>query len=80
MFINKVIIFLYVFVLSFVCICNSNTFADKNIPVVAEDVVPLKVGDSIPNIILKTHDSKDFNLNSAVHKTPAIVIFYRGGW
>ncbi len=46
----------------------------------AEDVHPLKSGDSIPDGILKTLDGKDFHFKSEILKKPTVLIFYRGGW
>jgi peroxiredoxin len=62
---------------------NAGLFAhggEKKIPNSAEDVCPLKVGQKIPASVLKTVDGKAFDLNKALSSSPAVVIFYRGGW
>ena len=46
----------------------------------AEDVRPLLMGQSIPNVGLKTKQGEDFDLRAAAQKQPLIIIFYRGGW
>ena len=46
----------------------------------ASDVVPLDKGASVPKLILKTADGKNFSLNDSLAKKPTILIFYRGGW
>jgi peroxiredoxin len=40
----------------------------------------LKVGDSIPDVTLRTVDDKEVNLRKLVAEKPAVLIFYRGGW
>ncbi len=46
----------------------------------AQDISPLLVGESIPMVMLKDANGKDFDLNKAVSMKPTILIFYRGGW
>ncbi len=53
---------------------SNKTIAEK-----AEDVQPLKVGDSIPDGTVKTMDGKEVSLRSLIQK-PTVLIFYRGGW
>lgn len=50
------------------------------IPNSANSVCPVLVGESIPEIVLKTPKNKPFSLNKAIHEKPAVLIFYRGGW
>ncbi len=50
------------------------------IPVSANAVRPLLVGDSIPELELQTAGGKAFDLKQAVAKQLTILIFYRGGW
>jgi len=42
--------------------------------------VPLKVGDTIPNVTLRTEDDKEVKLLTLVTEKPTVLIFYRGGW
>jgi peroxiredoxin len=46
----------------------------------AQEVTPLAVGDSLPELTLKTAEGEAFDLNAAVAKKPTILILYRGGW
>lgn len=46
----------------------------------AEDVCPIKVGMSIPNVLLRSVDGTEVNLREEVTKKPTVLIFYRGGW
>lgn len=41
---------------------------------------PLKVGDSIPDVKLRTEDDKEVSLRKLVSEKPTVLIFYRGGW
>lgn len=46
----------------------------------AEDVCPIKVGTSIPRVLLRSVDGTEVNLREEVTKKPTVLIFYRGGW
>lgn len=41
---------------------------------------PLKVGDAIPDVTLRTEDDKEVSLRKLVSEKPSVLIFYRGGW
>lgn len=41
---------------------------------------PLKVGDAIPDVTLRTEDDKEVKLRALVAEKPTVLIFYRGGW
>ena len=41
---------------------------------------PLKVGDSIPDVKLRTEEDKEVSLRKLVSEKPTVLIFYRGGW
>ncbi len=45
-----------------------------------QEICPLLVGDSVPELTLATIDGGAFNLNDAIKKKPTVLIFYRGGW
>jgi peroxiredoxin len=40
----------------------------------------LKVGDSIPDVALRTVEDKEVRLRKLVADKPAVLVFYRGGW
>jgi peroxiredoxin len=50
------------------------------LPLGADNVVPLKVGDTAPAVSVKTLDGADFDLGAAFASKPTVLIFYRGGW
>lgn len=41
---------------------------------------PLKVGDSVPDVKLRTEDGSEVALLKLVSEKPTVLIFYRGGW
>src|SRR5258708_6687365 len=41
---------------------------------------PLKVGDLIPDVTLRTEEDKEVSLRKLVSEQPTVLIFYRGGW
>src|SRR5260370_32668038 len=41
---------------------------------------PLKAGDSIPDVTLRTEEDKEVSLRKLVSEKPTVLIFYRGGW
>ena len=41
---------------------------------------PLKVGDEIPDVSLRTEENKEVSLRKLVSEKPTVLIFYRGGW
>jgi peroxiredoxin len=40
----------------------------------------LKVGDSIPDVSLRTEENQEVSLRKLVSEKPTVLIFYRGGW
>lgn len=40
----------------------------------------LKVGDSIPDVTLRTEENQVVSLRTLVSEKPTVLIFYRGGW
>lgn len=63
-----------------VCIAciGMQTFAQ--LPEKAEDVSPLLIGENIPDIALKTTNSKNVSVADILSKQPTVMLFYRGGW
>lgn len=41
---------------------------------------PLKVGDSIPDVKLRSEEDKEVSLRKLISEKPTVLIFYRGGW
>src|SRR5271154_5647154 len=40
----------------------------------------LKVGDSIPDVTLRTVDNQEVKLRTLVAEKPTVLVFFRGGW
>jgi peroxiredoxin len=41
---------------------------------------PLKVGDAIPDVTVRTEENQVVSLKKLVAEKPTVLIFYRGGW
>ena len=41
---------------------------------------PLKVGDAVPDVKLRTEDDEPVSLRTLVSAKPTVLMFYRGGW
>ena len=41
---------------------------------------PLKVGDAVPDVKLRTEENQEVSLPKLVAEKPTVLIFYRGGW
>ena len=52
----------------------------RPVPTSAEDVRPLLIGASVPEVTLRTADGNAFDPGAAVSRKPVVLIFYRGGW
>jgi peroxiredoxin len=50
------------------------------IPASAQEVRPLLIGASVPDMALTSAAGNTFNLRKNLVKKPGIIIFYRGGW
>jgi len=46
----------------------------------AEAVCPIKVGMSVPSLILTTPEGQPFDVGEAIRQKPTVLVFYRGGW
>jgi peroxiredoxin len=53
---------------------------NDSIPLTAQEVHPLAVGDSAPEGTLLTIKGKEVNFKKLIAKKQSVVIFYRGGW
>lgn len=53
---------------------------NAQIPERAEDISPLLIGETIPDVILKATDARDHSILNILSKKPTVLLFYRGGW
>jgi peroxiredoxin len=54
--------------------------AYAQLPERAEDISPILIGETIPDITLVNTDSKEVNITDLLKEQPTVLIFYRGGW
>ena len=71
--------------LSMSCSMLSAYSADKEttggtVPSSAENVCPIKSGQTIPDLTLADHKGNTVSLGTTLEKQPSILIFYRGSW
>ena len=63
---------------------NDTIITDQNasgaIPLSANAIRPLMIGEAIPDINLRTPEGKAFDLKQEIAGQPTVLIFYRGGW
>ncbi len=57
-----------------------NTYAQETIPAKPEDISPLLIGETVPNVNLKTIDKGTESLRKKVAEKNTILIFFRGSW
>jgi len=50
------------------------------LPEKAEDISPLLVGETIPDVVLKSPANSNHNFSSIVAEKPTVLLVYRGGW
>jgi len=67
-------------VLAFLCFGFGAFSISAQIAEKAEDISPLLVGETIPDVELKAEDGSSNNVFNIIDKKPTVLIFYRGGW
>ncbi len=60
------------------CLLCSSTNAQ--LPATANEVCPLLIGNTLPDVAVKNIKSEEVNITSITKGKPAVIIFYRGGW
>ena len=55
-------------------------FAGTLLGAVPANYAPLKEGDSIPDVTLRTQADQEVSLRKLVARKPTVLVFYRGGW
>lgn len=56
------------------------TLSGPDIPQKPEDISPLLVGETIPDVKLLNMEGQPIELKREVARKPTILVFYRGGW
>ena len=52
----------------------------QSIPLVAEDISPILIGETLPNAIFQNAEGKSVQLKAVLEEKPTVLVFYRGGW
>ena len=59
---------------------NTAIGAETQVAESAEEICPLLVGQSVPDVQLTTVKGRSVDLADAIAEKPTLLIFYRGGW
>jgi len=57
--------------------CSEN---EPSIPLVAEDISPILIGETLPNANFQNAEGKSIQLKAVLEEKPTVLVFYRGGW
>ena len=52
----------------------------QSIPIVAEDISPILIGEKLPNANFQNAEGKSVQLRTLLEEKPTVLVFYRGGW
>ena len=52
----------------------------QSIPLVAEDISPILIGETLPNGNFQNVEGEYIQLKAILEEKPTILVFYRGGW
>lgn len=59
---------------------NSMFDDKKKVANSAEEICPIKIGQTIPSVNVRNLDGENVNLNELTSGKKSVLIFYRGGW
>ena len=51
-----------------------------SIPLVAEDISPILIGETLPNANFQNPEGEYVQLKALLEEKPTVLVFYRGGW
>ena len=66
--------------LTLVLTCAFHTQLNAQLPEKAEDISPLLISETIPDIDLTDVDGQKVSVHKALKEKPAVILVYRGGW
>ena len=52
----------------------------SSIPLLAEDISPILIGETLPNANFQNADGPSIQLRTLLEEKPTVLVFYRGGW
>jgi len=77
----KKLFILLILLIVFINLFGKNMFDDKKkLADSAEEICPIKVGEQVPEVFVKSPDGDHVNLKEYISGSNAVLIFYRGGW
>merc|ERR1712154_632559 len=68
----------FTFVLLFLFLVGQQSFSQ--VATSANDIKPLKSGEFIPNVSLRTINGDEVELSKIIINQRTVLVFYRGGW
>lgn len=73
---------MYKFLSAFIALFLISACTNKNpeVPLSAEGINPLLIGQQIPDVALQNAFNHDVDLNNIVSENISLIVFYRGGW
>jgi hypothetical protein len=77
---RKITPHLFAFLLVALIGLSDLSFGQDDVPDAPEQIRPLLVGATIPDLTLTTIEGESFHLMTAVRSQPTVLIYYRGGW
>ena len=77
---NKIALWITTLVAVSIPAFGNETTSNKEVPLSAQEVRPLLIGASVPDVGLETVAGETVKLQEQLGEKPAILIFYRGGW
>lgn len=66
--------------LSFFFLLPFALLAQNDLPAKPEDIAPLLIGETVPEVQITQMDGKTTELGAVLNGKKSILIFYRGGW
>ncbi len=54
--------------------------SSETIPSSSRKILPIAVGDTLPDLILTNTDHQSVHISNYLSEQPLILIYYRGGW
>ena len=72
---NMTVRMLVIFTLTLISLSASAQVAGS-----AEEISPLLIGETIPDLLVKAPDGSEHTMLSILSRKPTVILFYRGGW
>jgi peroxiredoxin len=67
-------------IITFICLSSVHAAERTKIADTADDIHPLLVGQSVPDVVVWTAEGQPLKLLRLAADKPLVLVFYRGGW